>query len=391
MTEARNVPVHVTARHIPALDGVRGLAILVVLIHNASWILGPTDRASLKLLGIVTTSGWVGVQLFFVLSGFLITGILTDTAGSEGYFRSFYIRRFLRIFPLYYAFLALVLFVVPLVADPGWVAQAHHDQVWYWFYLSNWSGTFGRDIPGLPHFWSLAVEEQFYLLWPLLVYLLDRTAMIRVCIAVVLSGPLVRLGLHELGLPTSAAYAFTVARWDALAGGGLIALLAVEDSGRQWLKSRMPYVGWVGLVALGIFGLFDHAFHEDDLRVQVWGQSITVLLFTWLVYSAAAPSSRTQSTLSRGLEAGWLRFLGKYSYAIYVVHFPIHYVASHYLADAVNGSDTLWRFARWAAYVMGVASVSIVLALASWHLLEKRFLDLKRVLAPRPTAGKGGA
>ena len=155
-----------SARHVPAADGVRGLAILVVLIHNAAWINAGTGSFLLKLTLAITSTGWVGVQLFFVLSGYLITGILVDALGSPRYFRHFYIRRTLRIFPLYYAALLVALFVVPQVAQvPAWAAAARQNQWWYWSYLSNWGAPFGHGIAGLPHFWSLAVEEQFYLCW----------------------------------------------------------------------------------------------------------------------------------------------------------------------------------------------------------------------------------
>ena len=108
--------------------------------------------------------GWAGVQLFFVLSGFLITGILLETRDEKGALRRFLVRRGLRIFPLYYATLFVLLVVVP--PDPV-VRAALHDQVYYWLYVSNWAQPFEHKIPTLAHFWSLAVEEQFYLLWPL--------------------------------------------------------------------------------------------------------------------------------------------------------------------------------------------------------------------------------
>lgn len=379
---------HVTSRHIPALDGVRGVAILVVVVHNASWILEGSDRFVPKLLVAATASGWVGVQLFFVLSGFLITGILMDTRRSEAYFRSFYVRRVLRIFPLYYVFLAVAFGVVPFLADPAWSEVARARQGWYWAYMSNWHDPLGGSIPGLPHFWSLAVEEQFYLVWPFLVYALDRRRLVTLCVAAVALTPLIRWGLNLSGLPSGAGYEFTIARWDALAAGALLALVMFEESGQTWLASRMGLVGGFGLIALGVFLALDHGFHEGDPAVQILGQSITLLLFGWLVWAAVSNTSGPARSARDVLSIGWLRLLGKYSYAMYVFHYPIHAVASHYLSDVVNGADTTWRVLRWAAYVGGVGALSLVLAIASWYVLEKRFLDLKDRLAPRPVRAR---
>src|SRR6185503_19750329 len=157
--------------HVPSLDGIRGLAIAIVLVHNGTFILHGSHATLPKVAAAVAAAGWLGVQLFFVLSGFLITGILLDSRTRPQFFRTFYTRRTLRIFPLYYAFLASALFIVPLLANvPDWHATALRNQVFYWTYTSNWANPLGYAIPGLSHFWSLAVEEQFYLFWPVVVF-----------------------------------------------------------------------------------------------------------------------------------------------------------------------------------------------------------------------------
>jgi peptidoglycan/LPS O-acetylase OafA/YrhL len=154
---------------MPSLDGLRGLAIGGVLASHFldRWPLSTgADRAFLAVVGL----GWSGVDLFFVLSGLLITGILVDTLGAPRWWRSFLARRTLRIFPLYYLALAIFWVAGPAAGliDPwtlrrwGW---------WYWSYLGNWAFAAGQTIPSLTHLWSLAVEEQFYLFWPLLVWL----------------------------------------------------------------------------------------------------------------------------------------------------------------------------------------------------------------------------
>jgi peptidoglycan/LPS O-acetylase OafA/YrhL len=364
------------------LDGVRGLAILIVVIHNVAFVLRPSTLYPLKLVSAVTATGWIGVQLFFVLSGFLITGILLQTRTGQGYFRNFYIRRTLRIFPLYYAFLIGALVLFPLVADPGWTAIARKNQWWYWTYTSNWSSPFGHVIPGLSHFWSLAVEEQFYLLWPLIVWLLSPRALKALCVVVIAVTPLIRWALATYGLPAQASYEFTIARWDALAFGALLAILMRDDGSRAWLARHMARITGLVVVALLAFLVVEHGFHEDDVQVQVIGQAIAGALFFSLVYFSVVPAAGETSRVQRVLSAPSLRFLGKYSYAIYVFHFPIHRLASRWLAEPVNGADTYWRLLRLLVYGAGVGAASVLLAMLSWRILEKPFLDLKDRLAP---------
>ena len=131
--------------------------------------------------------------------------------------------------------------------------------------------------------------------------------------------------------------------------------------------------------------LVTRGFREGEFLVQVVGQSFTVLLFSLLVHVGVAPASPAERTTRDALSTAWLRFLGKYSYAIYVFHYPIQAIGSYYLADAVNGADDSWRLLRWALYVVGVAALSILAALGSWHLLERRFLALKDRFTVRDT------
>jgi peptidoglycan/LPS O-acetylase OafA/YrhL len=371
------------AGRVPALDGIRGLAICLVMLQNVSWVMGINHTFVSKLYLSVAATGWSGVQVFFVLSGFLITGLLLDARGTARYFRDFYVRRTLRIFPLYYAFLAVVLLIVPLVVTlPTWTPVARANQVWYWTYTSNWVNAFGHEIPALPHFWSLAVEEQFYLFWPLVVFATGSRGLVRICLTTLAVTPFVRLGLRLAGLPALTAYEFTVARWDALAAGALLAVLLGDPAGRAWLRRRMDAIGAAGLVVLVLLALSLHGFHEDDLLVQTVGQSLIIVLAAWLIHAGVDPASRAGRTSRSAMSARWLRFLGRYSYAIYVFHFPIHTVASYYLGDAVRGADTPWRVVRTIAYLTGVALLSTLAALVSWHLLEKPCLDLRRRFAP---------
>ena len=238
--------------HIPALDGLRGIAILLVLAHHFTYYGGFRPRLLVdKLFYLATMAGWSGVDLFFVLSGFLITGILYDTKGTECYFRNFYIRRCLRIFPLYYGVLVLSFVVFPrvVISEPSSASSQSllADQSWYWTYLINvkialegWP-----KVNFIAHFWSLAVEEQFYFVWPLLVFLWRRETLVKVCVACVVVALGLRIGFAFIGqdLP---AYVLLPSRMDALAIGGLLALLARDPRGLSvWRRSACV----VGVVA----------------------------------------------------------------------------------------------------------------------------------------------
>lgn len=375
-----------SARRFPAADGVRGLAILVVVIHNSEFIERSSSSFLIKVTSAITATGWTGVELFFVLSGFLITGILLDSRDAPRYFRNFYIRRVLRIFPLYYSVLFIALFVVPLIANaPTWTAIVRHNQLWYWAYVSNWGDAFGHGMPGFSHFWSLAVEEQFYLVWPMLIFLLSRRRMIGLCAVMIAVTPLVRLWLRHLGLPPDTAYEFTIARWDALAAGALLALLQRDAGAESRLARWMRDMTVVSGVALAGLTLAERGFHADDLVVQVVGQSLIALLSASLVFYCVTTAAGAAVPVQRVMSARWLRFFGKYSYAIYVFHMPIHRLASSRLADAVNAGDASTRFIKLVAYLACVLAASTLAAMVSWRILEKPCLDLKDRLAPRRT------
>jgi len=183
-----------SSRHYPALDGLRGIAILAVFCYH----FGGGSKSSNWLIQIwsgIADTGWMGVDLFFVLSGFLITGILYDTAHKPNRVKNFYARRSLRIFPLYYGVLLLFLLLTPTLQlhwKPG--------HLLYFFYLSNMMPLFtpGLASPGpkmmVGHFWSLAVEEQFYLVWPFIVwYVRDRRKLLQVSIAIMVAALIFRM------------------------------------------------------------------------------------------------------------------------------------------------------------------------------------------------------
>ncbi|HEX7242785.1 MAG TPA: acyltransferase [Longimicrobiaceae bacterium] len=362
------------------LDGLRGVAILMVMLYHQTLIGdgGPfVDQAWSAVLGV----GWAGVDLFFVLSGFLITGILFDAKGSGGYFRAFYARRVLRIFPLYYAVVAFSLLVLPNLAHPKAenFARVAGQEHWYWLHLSNVVVASNRDFWHgiLDVAWSLSIEEQFYLVWPLAVFALGRTPLMRLCAALVAGALAWRVGALLLGVHPVAVYVLPLSRMDALAVGALVALWARGPAGiAAPLRAARPVALASGAALLGMLvGL--RRLDAFQPLVQTAGYTLLALLFGALLTLAVA--ARPESGWARALDRPALRTLGKYSYAMYLFHFPIRGV----LRDAVYGPDRFLVLAGSAIpgqilfYALSTA-VTLLAAWLSWHLYEKRFLALKK-------------
>lgn len=357
--------------HVPELDGVRGIAVLlVILVHFGDYV--PTQRIAIAdLLRAGFDFGWVGVDLFFVLSGFLITGILLDAKGSPNYFRSFYMRRVLRILPLYYLSVACFFWFFRPANVPA------SEQVWYWTYLANWRIAYDPDsVVALSHFWSLAIEEQFYLVWPLLVFLVSESALLWVCLGLIF----VPLALRNLSvfqtlhaLYYQFLYALTPFRVDSLAFGALAAVMVRRRSltamAQRWLGAAFL----TGLLATVTVIASGRSIQPFSNVMDVWGfSSIAMVCATLVLYARLwAGSNRF---LSRALRNGALRSFGKYSYAIYIIQWPLSLVVDEFLRTRVTWGGGLGG--ALVSIAVG-ASISYVLAWLSWNLIEKHFLRLK--------------
>ena len=370
--------------HMPALDGVRGLAILMVLAHNFDLISGPASRLG-RLIDAGANLGWIGVQLFFVLSGFLITGALLDTRGAANYYGVFFARRFLRIFPLYYGTLLVAFVILPLVSPAH--APDGRNQVWLWTYLTNWVEPGGRGVAAFPHFWSLAVEEQFYLIWPLVVRAVMPARLFRVTLALVVAAFASRVALRAAGVDPAAVYMWSVCRMDALAAGAALAVWLRLPGGPEIVERRWRALSVV-TAAVGLGGLVvTRGLPRTSLATQTFGYSILVWVFAYLVISAiraeASVSGKgSERTLAaRLLGAAPLRSVGKYSYAMYVFHVPIHALLSP-LVSRWWGSETVGAGGA-LAYIMIASGATYLAAMASYHLFEARLLALKRHFPPR--------
>src|SRR5258708_14308594 len=241
--------------HLPALDGVRGLAILLVLLYHSVGQTAATNRLE-AAVNWALGYGFLGVDLFFVLSGFLITGILYDSRAEPGYFRTFYMRRVLRIFPLYYGVLAVVFFGVSLIPAlrGSEIAGLREHQAWAWLYGINvyLSIQGGWVLSYIDHFWSLAVEEHFYFVWPLRVCLLGARPRLLMRKALGLSAvSLAARGTASLsGTSTVATTVLTPFQLDALCLGGFFAVWLRQPRGELAVKRAILPIALVGGAAL---------------------------------------------------------------------------------------------------------------------------------------------
>jgi peptidoglycan/LPS O-acetylase OafA/YrhL len=361
--------------HIPALDGLRGAAILLVISYH-SFIL-PEERFG--LLARIAPVGWCGVDLFFVLSGFLITGILLDARGSSLYFRNFYIRRVLRIFPLYYAALALSWIVIK--ADPysRFGTWPFTNQVFYWSYLQNWTNVFSNDGPSPPwlrHFWSLAVEEQFYLCWPLVVYCVGPKRLMGLCLGLFALALMLRYYLVVEQVPWETVDTLTVTRVDGLAVGAfLAAYLRCGYSVSPLIKYVTPALA-LGSLAILVIGLRDGGFilYKDRCWTLKFGHTAMAVFFGALLLAAVlrcGPTFVLPLCCNRGL-----RLVGKYSYFMYIVHWPVLLCITALLGQwgLLNPGGLPSHF---VGFVVTLIS-SFALAAVSWHYFEEPILRLKR-------------
>jgi len=361
-------------KHLASLDGIRGVAILLVLAHH---LMATNDAAQGRLMQAlihVRDGLWVGVDLFFALSGFLITSILFTSIEKPGYFKNFYMRRVLRIFPLYYAVVIVMLIIFASsgmsVLRPLFLIAGYLQNTSLWWNLPSPKPI---TVQLLGHFWSLAVEEQFYLVWPLVIFLLrDRAKLIWFGCVVVGASLASRFWVLYDGQPLEAAYKLGFCRADSLVMGGMLALALGGP-----LKARVEKVAPWSL-AVGVLGCVAIAIKTKNFNWQVnyWVDTIG---FTFLGISACSFMAlilREGSGIGKAMESKFLGFFGKYSYGMYVYHQLLNITLGSLILfklQGIFGSKVLARIGSGTVLLL----LTTLVSLASFHLLEQKFLHLK--------------
>jgi len=336
---------------IAPFDGLRGLAFLAVFMHHA----------------LALPLGWMGVDMFFVLSGFLITRKLlrlrSEPAGWA--MRQFYLRRALRIVPPYYLALTMI-----YVAYPG----LRPGSPWYFAFASNVldglaPALFGisREVGGGPlrAMWSIAVEAQFYLVWPWFVLLLPRRALPALFVALVAAAPLCRVLVQ--GMDRQAVYCLTPCRMDLLAGGALVA--HIEDGRPGWIGAHRRQAALVAALSAGLFlGLTaaDRQFRalSNGTLFNTAGYGLSTVFFTAVIlYVRVAPTGPS----SRLLRAPALRYVGRISYMTYLTHLFFLQMA-----------DARFGLGRWPSAALGLIA-TLSFSSFTWFVMEKPLSRLRLV------------
>jgi peptidoglycan/LPS O-acetylase OafA/YrhL len=375
------------SRHQPELDGVRGLAILGVLLSHGFHFLGVVPRTPAgDALATIFVPGWGGVDLFFTLSGFLITGILLRARSREKYFLPFYMRRVLRIFPIYYLFLTLTLLVANATKSQTLATFAPKGfQNWapYFFYLQNWP-VFWQNWGAMGTlwgaYWSLAVEEQFYLVWPAVVRFVDLRYIFIFCIGGFLLGwPERAYMIRHIGL-NFGIMQWPFSRLDGLFVGAYIAIYR-EIYGRP-VPLRWAVTTFVA--GAGLF-LWITAVNTEEIRsgngVHIWRTGVTA--FALMSGGLIAATQHHVAWLRRILTIRPLLVAGRLSYGMYVYHLLVYaifgWLRSHFTdRPASNIVVAILYIALAILLVTGVAELS-------YRFIEAPFLRLKRFF-PAPPA-----
>ena len=346
--------------YIPQFDGLRGVAVLMVLIGHSGFL----ER--LPHAGMLEYARF-SVDSYFVLSGFLITGILLDSKGSENYFRNFYARRAVRIWPLYYLVLFLV-FVVETLFVPA--MRPTVASIWpaFAFYVQNL--IYHDAYPfGLAATWSLAVEEQFYITWPLLIFLLKKRTLTIVLFSLFVVSLSLRLAFYFRGAESGLVHQYTFSRLDAITFGSLAALWLRSPSCTlvRWRTRsyQLLFVGTAGTLLARI------VLHRNS---SVVGYTFLGLLYTGLIGLLLVSDIRS-SLLGRSFSARWLRYMGRISYGIYLLHYPLFIFWARFInSGKLFPSNPV---ARNLLAFGGQILIATVAGSISWYFFEEPILRLK--------------
>lgn len=307
---------YVPGKYVQEFDGWRGLGIIfVVLAHYVPQVF---------------IGSWVFMEMFFVMSGFLITGILTDAKGKKNYFKSFISRRVVRVFPLYYLSLVVFMFLIP----DAWLDSSYQreHQIWYWLYMENW--LFSIDgwpaVKGFSHFWSLAIEEQFYIAWPFVVLLFTNKGLIRFCIFLFFFSIVFRNTGHLMGFVMPFPYVATFARMEGIVLGAIIAILVRTDKRYLLEKLAIPVTIIAGIAATIVFLVAGTMHMEFPLVYQI-NYTLVDVFFAGMITLTLCKQELVKLKWLFNVDV--LKQLGIMSYCIYIFHRPIQVIGLNLFYD----------------------------------------------------------
>ena len=346
--------------YIPQFDGLRGVAVLMVLIGHSGFL----ER--LPHAGMLEYARF-SVDSYFVLSGFLITGILLDSKGSEHYFRNFYARRAVRIWPLYYLVLFLVFVVEPLFVPAMRPTVA---SIWpaFAFYVQNL--IYHDAYPfGLAATWSLAVEEQFYITWPLLIFLLKKRTLTIVLFSLFVVSLSLRLAFYFRGAASGFVHQYTFSRLDSITFGSLAALWLRSPSCTLVRWRKCSY--WFLFIGTACTVLARILMHRNS---SIVGYTFLGVMYTGLI-GVLLISGTPSSLLGRSFSARWLCYMGRISYGIYLLHYPLFIFWARFInSGSLFPSNPV---ARNLLAFGGQILIATVAGSISWYLFEGPILRLK--------------
>ncbi|MGH9595343.1 MAG: acyltransferase family protein [Edaphobacter sp.] len=366
---ARSADLPILQKHMPELDILRGCAVLAVFFYHGLYWTGATSSNHLAHLFIKSTVvGWLGVNLFFVLSGFLITGVLMDAKGRTSFYRNFYLRRALRILPAYLALIAILILV-------GWL-QFRSAMVALLF-IANYD--YFLRFGGYGPLWSLSVEEQFYLLWPTIVGRVSTRTLLIISTALCLLEPLLRWLSASGHLPLGNDHTLTYLIADNLALGALAAIFARSTYGtlRNGINLGLA-LGLSGLVVLAVgypFGILH--------RTSAFGAAFQIVPWNLVFTGALLLSLGLRSPLASSAWTAPLRFFGNISYGLYLVHVLI-FVRYDDNVPHISNPALRHFMQEWFVRFVITGGISILIAWLSRIFYEERFLQMGR--GRRPSA-----
>ena len=349
--------------HISALDGLRAFAVLAVMFHHyGEYYLLPIHPGA-SLLRITVESLGMGVDLFFVLSGFLITGILLDALGKPYFFKRFYWRRGLRIWPLYYLFLAGMLLIHPQMFSRIGVAP-------FALYYRNFLGPDRASDIYIGQFWSLCVEEQFYLVWPVVLFFLPKQWRLRLIAVLVAAAFCFRIYFSSKGVDPYVIYRLPMCHMDGLLAGATLAVLTRIGIEEQTFRKACWISFFAGMACL--MALDSSLLPKLNFILAPFAITSSALLFGGIVgISIRAHGSRTRAFLG----SRFLAAISKRSYAMYVFHLlPLY--ASVAILDRAKSLPM--ESAPALLLMISVGMVTYGMAWLSWQFMEEPVLRLKK-------------